>query len=267
MRAEGARHPGPAHQRGSESTMQWRDDAIIIGTRRHGENHVIAEVFSREHGRWRGLVHGGAGRRRRAWLQPGNLVVADWRARVAEQLGSLSLEPVPGMQPAALALADPMALGILQAVTAALRLCPERAPYPRLFAGARMVLERLGDMDIAPALLARFELALLAELGYGLDLSRCALTGRTDDLAWVSPATGRAATREAGAPWAEKLLPLPAFLLRADATPPTPEEVAQALELTAHFLHARLFAPQRRELPRARCAMARALRMKNGDGR
>ncbi len=240
--------------------MQWRDEAIVIGLRRHGENHVIAEVFAREHGRWRGLVHGGAGRRKRAWLQPGNLVLAEWRARVAEQLGSLRAEPEPGVQPAALALGDRVALGVLQAVTAALALCPERAPHPRLYTGARLVLNNLSDDIIAPALLARFELALLAELGYGLDLSRCALTGATEDLAWVSPATGRAATRAAGAPWADRLFPLPGFLLKGGAEPPRREDVALALELTGHFLQRRLLDPQECAMPAARLALPDVLR-------
>ena len=230
--------------------MHWRDAAIVIGARRHGENHAIVELFSREHGRWRGLVHGGAGRRRRAWLQPGAEVRAEWRARTAEQLGTLTLEPLA--QRAALALDDPAALATVQALCAELSLCPERQAYSRLFEGASLVLAHLHDPATFPALLARFELALLAELGYGLDLSRCALTGATEDLAWVSPKTGRAATREAGAPWAERLLPLPAFLRSSGGPPPAREEVAQALRLAAHFLEARLFSPQGRALPEAR---------------
>ncbi len=243
--------------------MHWRDEAIIIGVRRHGENHAIVELFTRNHGRWRGLVHGGAGRRRRAWLQPGNMVRAEWHARTADQLGTLTLEPVA--QHAALALADPAALATVQALSAELSLCPERQPYPRLHAGAELVLAHLAQPGTFPALLARFELALLAELGYGLDLARCALTGDREDLAWVSPKTGRAASRAAGAPWADRLLPLPAFLRAAEGDAPTPGEVADGLRLTAHFLEGRLFAPQGRALPEARRRLPEMLRAQHQE--
>ena len=237
--------------------MHWRDEAIVISARRHGENHVIAEVFTREHGRWRGLVHGGAGRRRRAWLQPGNTVQAEWRARTPEQLGALALEPVA--QHAAGALGDRVALAALQAVVAVLPLCPERQAHPRVFDGAGLVLAHLETPLACTALLARFELALLAELGYGLDLSRCALTGTTEDLAWVSPKTGRAACRRAGAPWADRLLALPAFLHMQEAPPPSAADIAAGLRLTAHFLTNRLFAPQGKALPPARTRLPELL--------
>ncbi len=237
--------------------MHWRDEAIIIGTRRHGENHVIAEVFTRDHGRWRGMVHGGAGRRKRAWLQAGNVARAEWRARTPEQLGTLALEPAA--QHAAGALENRVALAALQAVVAALALCPEREAHPRLFDGATLVLAHLDAPLSCTALLARFELALLAELGYGLDLSRCALTGASDDLAWVSPRTGRAASRQAGAPWADRLLALPAFLHAHNAPPPSVADIAAGLRLTAHFLTNRLFAPQGKALPAARLRLPELL--------
>lgn len=241
--------------------MHWRDDAIIVNTWRHGENHVIADVFTRARGRWRGLVHGGAGRRKRAWLQAGNRVQAEWRARTPEQLGTLTLEAAE--QHAARALDDMTALATLQAVVAALALCPEREAHPRLFDGAALVLAHLDEPLAGAALLARFELALLAELGYGLDLSRCALTGTTEDLAWVSPKTGRAASSEAGAPWAEKLFALPRFLLAQDGLPPDAAKVADGLRLTGHFLTQRLFAPQGKALPPARLRLP-ALLARNG---
>ena len=244
--------------------MHWRDEAIIIGVRRHGEHHAIAEVFARGHGRWRGLVHGGASRRRRAWLQPGNVVRAEWRARTPDQLGTLA--PEPAAQHAALALSDPAALATVQALAAELSLCPERQPHPPLYEGAATVLAHLGEPAAFPALLARFELALLAELGYGLDLSRCALTGKKEDLAWVSPKTGRAASREAGAPWAEKLFPLPAFLHAPQAAPPTPGDVADGLRLTAYFLETRLFSPQGRALPEGRRRLPDMLAQRKAPG-
>ena len=230
--------------------MLWRDEAIVIAVGRHGENHAIAQLLTRNHGRWRGMVHGGGSRRRRAWLQPGTVVRAEWRARTAGQLGTFTLEPVA--QHAALALSDPVALAIVQSLAAELSLCPERQACPRVYAGAVLVLEHLSVPEVCSALLARFELALLAELGYGLDLSRCALTGSRQDLAWVSPKTGRAANRQAAAPWADRLLPLPPFLRSAQEDAPTPGEVADGLRMTAHFLERRLFAPQGRALPEAR---------------
>lgn len=237
--------------------MHWADDIIILGLRPHGENHAIAEVFAHSHGRWRGMVHGARSKAKRAWLQPGNLARAEWRARTADQLGTLKLEPLA--QTAATALHDSRALAVLQALLAELGLCAERAAHANLFDGARLVLEHLHAPDICPALLARFELSLLAELGYGLDLSRCALTGATQDLAWVSPKTGRAASRAAGAPWAEKLLPLPSFLLDAGNGEPSPAEVVQALQLTGHFLQQRLFAPRGRDLPAMRQRLPQTL--------
>lgn len=226
--------------------MQWRDEGIIVNIRQHGENHAIVELFTHRYGRWPGMLHGAASRARRAWLQPGNIVHAAWRARTAEQLGTWALEPLA--QHAAVALGGRVALAVVQALQAELALCPERAPHPPLFDGAKLVLEHLGDSLTTAALLARFELALLEQLGYGLDLDRCALTGRREDLAWVSPKSGRAASREAGAAWADRLLPLPAFLLDANRQP-SAREVAEALRLTAHFLEKRLFTSPEGALP------------------
>jgi len=236
--------------------MRWRDTGIIISARAHGEKHAIADLFTRAHGRWRGLVHGGAARGKRAMLQPGNIVQAEWHARLEDQLGGWKLEP--RWQAAPFIMGDAPALAVLESLTAGLALCPERAAYPALFEGAETLLRHLDDAMVAAALLARFELRLLAELGYGLDLSACALTGEKRDLAWVSPKTGRAATRAAGAPWAEKLLPLPAFLINSAAAPEL-SDIIDALRLTGHFLRQRLFMPRGLEMPQGRARLPRLL--------
>ncbi len=229
--------------------MRWRESVIIIHAMPHGERHVVAEVFAARRGRWRGLVHGGRTPARRALLQPGNIASAEWSARAETMLGTLRLETE--RQVAALALGDGVLLAVIESLATELRLCPERAPFPRLFRGARALLENVGEPLVAAALLARFELTLLAELGYGLDLSACALTGQQDDLAWVSPRSGRAATRAAGQPWADRLLPLPAFLLGRDGAPRA-EEVRDALRLCGHFLQSRLFVPRGLSFPAVR---------------
>ncbi len=230
--------------------MRWRDEALILGVRSHGETSAIAEVFTRGHGRWRALVRGGRSRRMRPVLQTGNLVSAAWGARLEDHLGAFSLEPV--RLSAGALMDDIFALSGLAVLSAGLHLLPEREAHPHLFEAARLVTEHLADPGVWPAMLARLELRLLADLGFGLDLSACALTGESADLAWVSPRTGRAAARGAGEPWREKLLPLPAFL-RGEAGPaPGTEDVLAALELTGHFLRQRIYAPRGLRFPAER---------------
>ncbi len=227
--------------------MQWTDDAIFLGARPHGETSVIAEVLTRHHGRRRALVRGGRGRRLRPALQPGNLLRVTWRGRLEEQLGSFTIEPLK--LHAGRIIGDPFALAGLAVLVADLHLLPERDAQPALHDGAVLILDNLEEAEIWPALLARFELRLLSDLGFGLDLSRCAATGTTEDLVWVSPKTGRAVSAEAGAPWADKLLPLPAFLGEGDSLPPPPADVRAALELTGHFILRRLVEPAGGHMP------------------
>lgn len=236
----------------------WTAEAIALGARRLGENDAVLEVITAEHGRVRGLVHGGAGKSKRALLEPGGRLTLTWRARTEEQLGRFeALEAAGG--PAAALMDDPAALLALQSVAALLSdTTPERGAMGALFEGTRVFLEALDGAPVWPALYIRWEMGLLAELGFGLDLSRCALTGGRDDLAWVSPRTGRAAARAAGAPFADKLLTLPPFLLGGQNAIAS-GDVADGFALTGHFIRRELLDPVRKDLPDARARLIMAL--------
>ena len=227
--------------------MHWSSDAIIIGARPHGETSAIVEVFARSHGRWRGLARGGLSRRMRPVLQPGNIVSLTWRARLEDQLGHFAIEP--RRLTAGRLMDDPLALAGLSALMGQLHFLPEREPHPALHDAAMLILEHLQERGIWPALLARFELRLLADLGFGLDLSACAATGQRHDLAWVSPRSGRAVCAAAGEPYRGRLFPLPAFLLIPGAPAPEAQDVLAALNLTGYFLHRRICAPRGLCLP------------------
>ena len=229
--------------------MEWVDDAIVLGARPFGEGKLVAEVFGREHGRFGGVVH--AGRKSAPILQSGNLVHCGWKARLAEQLGFF--QPMELVEPHATRLLDDaIALSGLSSAVALIRgATPERQAYPQLYDALIVLVEAMPHNEIWPALYARFELGLLAALGYGLDLSRCAVTGETANLAWVSPRTGRAATMEAGAPHADVLLRLPRFLLDSDAEL-EPGDVAHAFALAGHFLERRLFDVKGEGMPEQR---------------
>ena len=237
--------------------MEWRDDGIIIGGRRYGETSLILEVMTRGHGRHLGLVKGGRGKRMAPLLQPGNEVEATWRARLDEHLGSFSIETT--RLRAAELMGAPATLHGLNLVLAHLRLLAEREPHAALYAIAVALLDSLDRPEIAPALLIRFELALLAECGFGLDLEECAATGRRDDLIYVSPKSARAVSRPAGEPYKDRLLPLPAFL-RVDmpeseaSLPVSPTELGDGFRLTGYFLDRDLFAARGLGMPMARDA-------------
>lgn len=229
--------------------MEWTDDAIVLGARHFGEGKLVAELFSRVHGRFGGVVHGG--RRAAPALQAGNLVNACWKARLSDQLGFF--HPLELVEPyASKMLDDPLALaGLSSAITLIHAVTPERHAYPRLYDALIVLIEAMPGNESWPALYARFEIGLLAALGYGLDLSRCAVTGEETGLAWVSPRTGRAATYEAGAPHAELLLRLAPFL--ADSSAAVGEgDVADALALAGFFLERRLFDHKGEGLPEPR---------------
>jgi DNA repair protein RecO (recombination protein O) len=231
--------------------MQWSDEGLVLGARKHGEAGVILELLTRERGRHLGLVHGGRSQRLRPVLQPGNRVQATWRARLDEHLGSLAVEGTELR--AARFIGSPQALYGVGALAALLRLLPERDPHPALYDKASVLADHLDRPPIAAALFVRFELALLAELGFGLDLGRCAATGRAEDLAYVSPRTGRAVGAAAGAPYRDRLLPLPAFLVGSPGGPaPDLAELAAGFELTGFFLRTHLFEPRGARLPEER---------------
>jgi DNA repair protein RecO (recombination protein O) len=242
-------------------TMQWTDEGIVLGVKRHGESNAILELMTRDHGRHLGLVRGGAGSRMRPVLQPGNSVSAVWRARLDEHLGTYVIEGLRSR--AAVFLGDSYAVYGVTHLAALARLLPERDPHAAVYSALEEVMDRLDDVHRAGPLVARFELALLAELGFGLDLAQCAATGEKSDLAYVSPKSGRAVSREAGEPWRDKLMRLPAFLAEDGGAEPSATDVANGFEITGFFLARHVFEPRGLALPDARryfiAAITRAL--------
>jgi len=233
--------------------VDWHDEGIILSVTPHGETSAIVELFTREHGRHLGLVRGGRSRRQRPVLQPGNAVEAQWRARLSEHLGAYKTELVEPF--AALAMDDRIALAGLNTLTALARLLPERDPHAGLYEAGMIILRHITEADIWPGLLVCWELELLNELGFGLDLESCAGTGKTDDLIYVSPKSGRAVSRGAGEPYREKLLKLPDFLRNGQGNENTEPEWADILDgftLTGFFLEKHVMAPRGIAIPEAR---------------
>lgn len=236
--------------------MEWQDEAIVLSARKHGESAAIVQLLTARHGRHAGLVRGGAGRRARGLYQPGNEVTAAWRARLSEHLGTFTCELARSH--AAGLLRAPAQLAALSAASALAELClPEREPYPGVYAAFRELLRHLQGEHWGEAYV-RWELRLLTDLGFGLDLSACAATGRNDELAYVSPKSGRAVSLSAGEPYRDKLLPLPAFLI-GDA-PADPESLAAGLRLTGFFLGQEVLEPIGAVMPAARERLASRLR-------
>ena len=230
--------------------MEFEDDAFVLAARAFGEAGAIVEMLTRRHGRYAAHVAGGASRRMKPFLQPGAQVIARYRARVSDQLGSAALEPV-GEGPSAL-FDDSLALAGLQAAASvAAGALPEREAHPGAYLAFEALTRALANAEIWPAVFVRFEAGLLQELGFGLDLSKCAATGAVDDLVYVSPRTGRAVSRQAGEPYKDRLLTLPPFLLGAQAGL-GPGDVGAGLALTGHFREAFIFNPLNRPLPPAR---------------
>jgi DNA repair protein RecO (recombination protein O) len=231
--------------------MEWTDRAIILGARRQGESSLILSLLTREHGRHKGLVRGGARSRQRGLYEAGNVVGASWRARLAEHLGQLQIEP--GRFHAAAFLDDPLRLACLEAAVAmAEAALPERSPYPGLFDSLTALLERLDRDDGFAVCHLHWERHLLADLGYGLDLASCAATGTTEDLAYVSPRSGRAVSRTAGAAYRDRLLVLPRLFGGTGRDGSDLADLLDGLSLTGSFLDRHVFQPQRRGLPEAR---------------
>jgi DNA repair protein RecO (recombination protein O) len=230
--------------------MDWQAPAVVLEARPYGEGDLVASVLTEGLGLCRGLARGGAARGRASLWQPGNLVEARWVARLADQLGSLTAELVhPG---AALAMEDPLALAILAAACAvAAGGLPEREAHPRVFQGLVRLIAGLSQGTPRLAELVRWEAALLADLGYGLDLSSCAVSGAAEGLAYVSPRTGRAVTEDAAGIWRDRLLRLPGFLLHSEAEG-TEADWRDGLRLTGHFLAREAFGSHHKPLPPAR---------------
>ncbi|MEO0497483.1 MAG: DNA repair protein RecO [Pseudomonadota bacterium] len=234
--------------------MEWSDTGLVLGIRKHGETSVILEAMTRDHGRHLGLVRGGRSRTRQPMLQVGNTLELTWRARLDEHLGTYSAEP--GVLRAADVMAHRLSLNLVQTLAAHLRLLPERDPHRELYDAAHIMLENLESPVIAGALLVRFELRLLEELGFGLDLSKCASTGGNDALAYVSPKTGRAVSASAGEPWHDRLLRLPPFAVPGTSASLTEEaDVADGLAMTGHFLMRNIYEPRGIEQPMSRVSL------------
>ena len=214
-------------------TMQWTDEGIVIGVKRHGEANAILELMTREHGRHLGLVRGGFGSRLKPVLQPGNTVNAIWRARLDEHLGNYAVEGL-ALRAASFFSTAHAIYGITH-LAALMRLLPERDPHAALYERLEGILSHLDDARLSAPVVVRFELQVLSELGFGLDLGRCVATGSSGDLVYVSPKSGRAVSRSAGEPWADRMLRLPAFLRERDAKP-VGNDIADGFALTGYFL-------------------------------
>lgn len=237
--------------------MQWQDEGIILGTRRHGETSVILEAMTAKHGRHLGLVRGGRSRRQQPVLQAGNRVDLTWRARLDEHLGTFQAEPVA--LNAARLFDSAVAIYGLQLLAAHLRLLPERDPHGSLYDATKLIVDHLDDPQSAAELLARFELLILEELGFGLELSRCAATGERDDLIYVSPKSGQAVSRDAGKPWADKMLTLPPFLKQGSGIRADSETIAAAFKLTGFFLSRHVYEARGIDRPGERSAFVNSI--------
>lgn len=241
--------------------MQWQDEAIILATAKHGETSVIADLLTPSYGRHRGLIRGGTGTRQRGVLQPGNKVRAEWKARLAEHLGAFQIELDTSY--AAALMSDPVKLAAMSSLcTVAGATLPEREPHPEIYTATLAVLELLADDDCGPQRAAvaviRWELALLSVLGFGLDLGACAVTGQTEGLIYVSPRSGRAVSEEGAGEYADRLLPLPAFLTGSapDLNAIDAAEIGDGLALTGVFIERHILHPVDRALPPARTRFA-----------
>lgn len=247
--------------------MEWTDHGIVLGARRLGEASAIVELLTRDHGRHLGLVRGAWSARMRPWLQPGNGVRVVWRARLDEHLGTYTVEGVRAR--AAGLLASSHALYGVTHLASLARLLPERDPHPDIYDMLELTLDNLDDRADAAAHLIRFELAILADLGFGLDLTSCAATGETADLAYVSPKSGGAVSRGAGEPWRDRLLPLPPFLrgegaLRGTLRAGSDQELRDGFQLTGLFLLRRVLEPRGQCLSDARGGFIRAVTKSHG---
>ncbi len=237
--------------------MDWTDEGIVLGARRHGEANAILEVMTRAHGRHLGLVRGGSGTRMRPVLQPGNVVRVTWRARLDEHLGHYTVEGVR-LRAGEFMIAAHAAYGVTH-LAALCRLLPERDPHEQVHDTLGAILDHLSDRTLAAALIARFELQMLSEFGFGLYLEQCAATGATADLIYVSPKSGRAVSRAAGEPWHDRMLRLPAFLRDEIKGEPAANDLSDAFALTWFFLERHVLEPRGLPMHEARACFIDAV--------
>ena len=243
--------------------MEWHDIGFVVAVRRHGESALIVELLTRERGRHLGLARGGQSVKARAVLQPGNEVAAVWRGRLSEHLGTIGCELVRAH--AGRLIDDPDRLaGLAAAAAMVAATLPEREPHADVFAAFAALLEAFDSAPDWPVHYVGWECSLLSALGFGLDLTRCAATGVTSELAYVSPRTGRAVSRSAGLPFHDKLLALPEFLWRD--IPADEVQIGQGLRLTEHFLLHHVLLPQGKTLPAARVRLAERMRQRPAAG-
>lgn len=231
----------------------WEDEAIVLAVRAHGEGHALASVLACTHGHWRAHVRGGTASTGRGLWQPGNRLALRWTARLSDQLGHFAAELTDAAFARAMDNEGALAL-LASACAVAEGALPEREAHPLAYAGLAALLERIGEGDALTPDYVRWEVAVLAELGYGLDLSSCAVTGVLEGLGFVSPRSGRAVSAEGAGAWKERLLPLPQFLLGNAAV--GEGDVAAGLRLTAHFLGRDVFGLRHLGLPPARLRLA-----------
>ncbi|MDP5086312.1 MAG: DNA repair protein RecO [Yoonia sp.] len=237
--------------------IEWRDEAALLATRPFGETSVIIEVFSAAHGRHAGVVRGGTSRKVAPILQPGAQLSVTWKARLESHLGSFTVEPIRSR--AAVAMGDRLALAGLNAVCSLLAMVlPEREAHIPLYDRTIALLDLLGQSDVWPLAYLRWEQALLEEMGFGLDLSACAVRGVNEDLAFVSPKSGRAVSREAAGEWVDRMLPLPPVL--AGKGEASNAEIVTALGTTGYFVENRLIKSLgERPMPKARARLIEAI--------
>src|SRR4051812_13404170 len=226
--------------------MEWTDQGVVLGVRRHGESSAIVELMTRSHGRHLGLVRGGAGSRMRPVLQPGNSVQAIWRARLDEQLGYYLIEGTR-LRAATLLGSSHAVYGITHLASVA-RLLPERDPHEEIFEMLEHVLDDFDQAGIAAMHTIRFELAMLTELGFGLELDNCVATGATTELIYVSPKSGGAVSRIAGEPWRDRLMRLPPFLRDSEDAETdggwSGQDLQDGFDLTGRFLLRNVLEPR-----------------------
>lgn len=238
--------------------MDWNDEGFVLSAKSHGENALIVSLLTRENGRHAGLVRGGAGVRARGIYQPGNLLRAHWRARLVEHLGSYRCELSQAIAAKFLYEAGPL-LALSAATTLLDLVLPEREPTPHLFGSLSKLLSSL-DRPGWQTQYVRWELDLLGELGFGLDLTECAATGTKDSLVYVSPKSGKAVSARAAEPFRDRLLALPQFLLSDDQSEPSAADVADGLNLTGYFLKRHVLGGLQWQLPTARNQLFQEIR-------